>query len=396
MGRLIHCQTALVPWGTKAKFRRSKLGLFRKGSTVYLAIFFNPTQYFKFQLDPRLVDILPAAIRFNETGEDLFIRQVSDEQQYKTLMREIKVILKRDKLRQTGKADALEKFISSIPQLSAIGRHEIVPARAGIGRLHEVTLTDCQLTYIPKELEKLSETLTSLNLSRNSIKKLPRTFCCKMNNLRSIDISHNQIETLPIEIKFFSRLVDLNISDNRLRMLPSTFSDLKSLRNLNVANNNLSQLPAFRREEIRLQQLDVSHNPLDGALHEASTFQALPCYNGDQLDYHENLFSPLTVPISKNKLPTLFEASMLSIVRNDDLFKKVCQESIPRTIISTMQRDVFKCYKCSKMNMLPAYNSTDILDYVDQVEVLLTNGNYRHGMTFMKLICRSCFDYMSS
>lgn len=482
MGRFFDCQMAIVPWGARAKFRRAKVGLLRKGSNVYIAIFSQLKDNYKFQIDQRSVEILPAAIRFKDLQKDLFIRQVSDEQRYSTMVREIKVLLKKDKLRQTGKGDTLDKLISSIPLFSAIDPCELVPSRVsarivGVGSggddgsgsgcgslslqqvapsgngyfdlidvvespthshtigcigalskeqkqrldnkqlksikirgldrlpeqlwlknsLHELTLTNCNLTNVPKQLESFSSTLTYLDLSRNRIDNLPRTFCCKMNNLRLMDLSHNLIEILPIEIKFFCRLVDLNISNNHLRMLPSTFSDLKSLKILNVANNNLSQLPAFRKEDVRLKELDVSHNPLDGALNEASTFEVYPSYDGP-LGYHENLFAPSVVPpsLSKNRFPTLFEISMLNIVRCDDLFKLASEESLPRTIVSTMQRDIFKCYKCSRMNILPAYNSTDILDYVEQVEVLTSNGNYRHGMTFMKLMCRSCFDTMSS
>lgn len=495
MGRFIDCQISVAPWGTRAKFRRAKVGLLRKSSTIYIAIFSHLNDNFKFPINENSIELLPAAIRFKDLEKDLFIRDANDEQRYETMMREIKVLLKKDKLKQNGKSEMLDKFINSIPPFSSYNPKDLIPRRGTrplligdhsslinqqatnvsrdygpddaidgsddnqnctltnssnadpnlnitkchsiivtkpttttqingkplkyqqldneqlklikirgleklprelwlLNSLHELTLTECNLTSVPKQLEKFSSSLHFLDLSRNRIDKLPRTFCCKMNNLELLNLSHNQIETLPIEIKFFCRLADLNISNNLLRMLPSTFSDLKSLRKLVVANNNLSQLPAFRRDDIRLKYLDVSYNPLDGASNEASTFEVYPSYD-DGLGYNENLFCPLT-PIPKNKFPTLFEISMLRVVRSDGLLKLASEESLPRTIVSTMQRDIFKCFKCNKLNILPAYNSTDILDYVQQVEVLLASRNYTHGMTFMKLLCRSCFDNMSS
>lgn len=480
MRRFIDCQLAVVSWGDRAKFKRARVGLIRKGSTIYIATFFNLNDSNKFPLKADCVELLPAAIRFKELEKDLFIRQISDEQRYAIMLREIKVILKRDKLKQAGKSDAFDKFIHSIPQISTLKSSDLIPARlsarliverpidgyidddtgcgyppyaiddvghnylqksasdeivsssrntiasigaqqlrnkqlklvkiSGLDRLpeqlwtrdslNELTLTNCNLTSVPKQLENFSGTLKFLDLANNSINKLPRTFCCKMNNLRFLSLSNNSIETLPIEIKFFSRLVDLDLSDNKLRMLPSTFSDLKRLRNLNVANNNLSQLPAFRKEDIRLSQLDVSHNPLDGAMNEANTYEVHSSFD-EPLGYNENLISPSMTPfrndsLSKKRVPRLFEIAMLRIVRCDRLLKMASEESLPKTIVSTMQRDIFKCYKCSLMSILPAYNSTDILDYVDQVEVLKSTGNYRHGMTFMKLLCRGCFDNMSS
>lgn len=559
MGHLIDCQIAIVPWGTRARFRLGKVGLLRKGNVIFIAVahrsgrstssslsssssvasdsrssnMLAPTnansQITKFPITPESVEVMPAAIRFNDLKKDLFCRQANDENKLSTMIREIRVILKKEKLSKLGKADVLERLVATIPQLSSIsssdlhvapvsarfkatdnliinryntpcdepcvpgandlvasdgGRRDdsiesddfglrleksgkrgypsddtfsssdiqdkrIAPswsnslrpilvskttkvkqneqrqtlqsqARHGGDRsfqrlynqnltsikiegsreiprqlwlrtsLTELSLTNCNLTSVPKQLETFSNTLTILALSNNSIDNIPRTFCCKMNNLRLLDLSHNQIETLPIEIKFFRRLVDLNISNNRLRMLPSTFSDLTLLQELNVAHNNLSQLPAFRMGDIKLKRLDVSYNPLDGAMNEANTFEVHPSFD-EPFGYNENLVGP-NRSVSSNRFPKLFELAVLRIVRCDRLLRLASEESLPRTIVSTIQRDVFKCYRCNRMNMLPAYNSTDILDYVAQVDTLLTTGNYRHGMTFMKLLCRSCFD----
>lgn len=479
MGRFIDCQCALTTWGAKAKYRRAKVGLLRKEKTVYIAIFSNNQSCKRYPIDPRTIEVLPAAIRFKDMEVDLFIRQASDEQRYATLLREIKVILKRDKLNHNGKSETYDKFLSTIPSLNSIDARDLKPSQVSAyfvcntdrvnseqelstsvansaqddhqlnrpdiqlglnsltdvhylnaisnnrrkllqnkdlrrvkisgldilpkelwfrSSLHELTLTNCNLTCVPKQMETFSKTLSFLDLSNNRITSLPRSFCCKMNNLVTLDLSHNLIQLLPIEIKFFSRLDYLNLSNNLLRMLPSTFSDLRSLTHLNVANNNLSQLPAFRKDEVRLRHLDVSFNPLDGASREANTFEVHPSFDdGSSLAYNENLYCPMNCSITKqNKIPNLFEIALLRIVRCDRLLKLASEESLPRTIISTMQREIFKCSKCNRLNILPAYNSTDILDYVDHVENLQSTGSFRHGMTFMKLLCRSCFDSMSS
>lgn len=471
MGRFVECQAAVVPWGGRPNFRRAKVGLIRKGSIVYLAIFFTPNNYCKFQIEQNLVEIFPAAIRFVDLKKDLFTRKASDENSWSNMVREMKVLLKRDKLIQSGKADVLDKFISSIPLFSACSVRDLTPSRTkaklinnhpvlgqrnatgddnvdlfvdniqpsqnithhaddenakikehcqmkgpkqltnknlraieikGLevipkelwcrNKLWQLTLNDCNLSVVPKQLEEFSSTLVLLNLENNNIAELPTRFCCKMNNLHTLNLAYNEIETLPIEIKFFHKLVDLNVSNNRLRMLPSTFSDLRSLRTLKLDNNNLSQLPAFRMEDIKLQYLDVSHNPFDGALNKSNLFEVVPSYD-EPLGYNESLFCPLSP--KNNKFPKLFEIAMLRIVRSDRLLKLASEAELPRTIVSTMQRDIFKCYKCSKMSILPAYNSTDILDYVQHVRTLVTTGNYHSGMTFMKLLCKNCFDSMS-
>lgn len=465
MGRFIDCHIAVAPWGEKAKFRRAKVGLLRRVSSICIAVFYSPASNEKFPIEQKSIELLPAAIRLRNLQKDLFIREPSDEKHYSIMMREIKVLLNKDKLRQSGKAEALDRLISSIAQFDSCNPKELVPSRlrarlvgnssvpinggtrddaikiatngghippfstdernicdaiscqkldnrylksisiSGLDRLpkqlwfraslNELTLTNCNLKFFPKQLVIFSKTLLALDLSNNRIETVPRTFCCKMNNLELLNLSNNLIQTLPIEIKFFSSLEKLNISRNRLRMLPSTFSDLKSLRNLDVSNNELSQLPAFRKEDIRLEELDVSYNPLDGASDESSTFEVYPSHDC-ALGYHENPLSPLARQISKkSRFPSLFAISLLRIVRCDRLLKLASEESLPETIVSTMQKEIFKCFNCGRLNMLPAYNSTDILDYLEQVDTLTTTGNYRYGMTFMKLLCRQCFDNMT-
>lgn len=468
MVRFIDCQIAITPWGTKACFKRAKVGLMRKGNNVFIAVFYRPpNKNEKLPVDQKNIELLPAAIRFKCLQKDLFIRQPGDEQRYTNMMREIRVLLNKEKLRQTGKAELLERLISSIPLYDAYNPRDLVPPAKirsvrlvadltcqikpnsldggshivmddhyqtlidsqpkldmsvckkklensyldrieiiGLERipkqlwsrnsLQQLTLSNCNLKNFPKQIESFSDSLVYLNLSHNSIETLPRTFCCKMNRLVTLDLGDNLIETLPLEIKFLRRLVVLNVSQNRLRMLPSTFSDLKRLQKLDVAKNKLSQLPAFRKEDVRLLELDVSYNPLDGASSEINTFEVHPSYDR-AIGYYENRLSQNMSSMSKNNKPSsLFETSLLKIVRCDILFKLASEVSLPETIVSTMQREIFKCFNCSQLHMLPAYNSTDILDYVEQVRHLTTSKNYTHGMTFMKLLCRLCFDKMSS
>lgn len=477
MARLVECQFAIVPWGTKARYRRAKVGLIRKGSQVYIAVFTQTTQH-KFSIIPGSLQLMPAAIRLMDVQSDLFIRHVNDEQRYADMLRGIKVLLRREELRRSGKGEKLDRFIGDLPTFSSLKQSDITvaaqSARIGLGdasqnrdqvggeinngqlvphpaglnerelayynelkkqdkqrlaneqlksiksvglielpnqlwlakSLDELQLIDCNISELPKQLEQLAPTLRSLDLSRNKIRTLPRTFCCKMNRLIYLNLSSNMIETLPLEIKFLERLYEFNIANNCLKMLPTTLSDISSLKVLKVSNNKLCQLPAFRRGDIRLATLDISHNPLDGAQRHCSTSKVHSSYD----DHHDPYFlsfmsSPVITmqqssspssQLKKNNVPSLFEISILNVVRSDDLFKLASEVPLPGSIISTIQRDIFKCFGCSKMNVLPAYNSTDTLDYVDQIDNLVSSGNYSPAMTFMKLLCRSCFGFSAS
>lgn len=296
-----------------------------------------------------------------------------------------------------------------------------IELRDRINHLEEIHFGGCLLQTIPKQLESFARSLKVLDMSNNNIDKLPRTFCCKMYKLESLNLSNNGIETIPLEIKFLKKLTDLDLSQNRLRMLPSTFSDLKLLKKLNLSNNRLCQLPAMS-DDTNLKLLDISDNLFDGGSDVKNLYTIYPSLsnnyasNDATLDYiqepimhraasQDALCPPLSYnnnnyhsssPTSSNSfnskpIPSLFEITLLKIVRTDNLFKLASEESLPRTIVSTIQRDIFKCYSCCRMNILPAYNSTDILDYVMRVDNLITRGNCSHYLNFMRLLCRDCF-----
>lgn len=411
MSKLIDCQVAIVPWGLKAKFKRARIGLLRKNDNVYIIAIFNP-QTVRLPLDKN-AQIMPAAIRFNNLQQDIFVRQV-DATQYSIMVRQIKVILRKEELSKSAKAPIFQQLLSSIPD--RIDPKELVAsrvsARINVNRdstsiessdlalkrvstqqldnrklrsikitgletlphqlwsrpaLQELSLVDCNLDYIPRQIESFKNSLTYLNLSNNSILTVPSTFCCCMEQLRFLDISDNNIKELPLEMKFLKKLVEFNISNNQIRKLPTTFTDMINLRVLNVANNKLTKLPAFKNDIIKLDELDVSYNPLND-------------------DEHT---SPLIYSSSSQSI-RLFNIALLRVARCDSLLKLVSFDSIPLDIVDTLQNDVFKCYSCGQLDIHPAHQSVDVLDYVNQVERLITNNNFNQGMTFVRLLCNKC------
>jgi Leucine rich repeat len=81
-------------------------------------------------------------------------------------------------------------------------------------------------------------------------------FCCRYNNLRTaapaapldslliLNLAHNKLETVLDETGYnWSRLAVLNVSFNELRSLPSSIGAATRLQQLYVANNQLESLP---------------------------------------------------------------------------------------------------------------------------------------------------------
>ncbi|KAG5839856.1 hypothetical protein ANANG_G00209530 [Anguilla anguilla] len=79
--------------------------------------------------------------------------------------------------------------------------------------------------------------------------------------LRTLDLSHNQLEGLPAELGLLGGLQSLELSHNRLRELPVTLGSLLSLRELSIHSNDIRCIPACLKDLPQLIKLDVRNNP---------------------------------------------------------------------------------------------------------------------------------------
>ncbi len=181
-------------------------------------------------------------------------------------------------------------------------------------KLHHIELENHHLIDIPEAITSLAEMISSLNLSRNTMRQLTNIdrFIVltalllhdnrlaqlppeigKLQLLRKLDVSSNQLTELAFEIGALKRLTHLLVADNKLNSLVESIGQIASLTVLDVSNNNLNSLPK-QLGSLPLKLFKVSGNPLKNAPQELliarnpsaailSWFQALsqgtkPCY----------------------------------------------------------------------------------------------------------------------
>jgi Leucine-rich repeat (LRR) protein len=92
-----------------------------------------------------------------------------------------------------------------------------------------------------------------LDLSFNEIATLPQEIG-KIMNLRVLNLRHNRLKSLPGQIGYLKNLQEMDLSQNKLFIygFPVQVLQCKTLVKLNVADNQLEELPE------NLHELEVS------------------------------------------------------------------------------------------------------------------------------------------
>jgi hypothetical protein len=139
----------------------------------------------------------------------------------------------------------------------------------------------CGLTAFPLEILELSETLEILDLSGNQLSSLPDDFV-RLKNLRILFLSDNQFTTWPVVL---SKCINLTmvgfkanriatiaedalpvnlrwliLTNNQLESLPLSIGKCKQLQKVMLAGNRLSQLPDTMRACKNIELLRISAN----------------------------------------------------------------------------------------------------------------------------------------
>ncbi|XP_019726453.1 leucine-rich repeat-containing protein 59 [Hippocampus comes] len=103
---------------------------------------------------------------------------------------------------------------------------------------NEMDLSLCNLTEVPFKELALFTKATILDLSCNNLPSLPPEFC-NLTHLVKLDLSKNQLTRLPDDLGNLTALQHLDLYNNKLSTLPVSFSQLRSLKWLDLKDNPL-------------------------------------------------------------------------------------------------------------------------------------------------------------
>ncbi|KAJ8028547.1 Leucine-rich repeat-containing protein 59 [Holothuria leucospilota] len=101
-----------------------------------------------------------------------------------------------------------------------------------------------------------------LDLSLCNLTKVPVKEIAALTKATHLDLSCNQLTTLPDNFCTLTRIVRLDLSKNSLSSLPENFGQLVNLNHVDLLGNNLTRLPLSFAELENLKWLDLKNNPL--------------------------------------------------------------------------------------------------------------------------------------
>jgi Leucine-rich repeat (LRR) protein len=146
--------------------------------------------------------------------------------------------------RQTGSLKLNNRKLDSFPA-EIVALHDVSNVSSeerwweNVDLLH-IDLSHNEISSIPAGIAGLDQLLT-LNLAENKLDCIPREMA-SLFGLKRLDLSKNKLRDLP-ELEGLTGLTELLLNDNALAALPASVGAMRSLESLNVDNNQLRELP---------------------------------------------------------------------------------------------------------------------------------------------------------
>lgn len=222
------------------------------------------------------------------------------------------------------------------------------------------------LSNCPQRLGFLGTQLRSLNLSHNNLTDLPDEIGCLLG-LEELYLCQNDLRSVPETLQNLRRLAELDLQNNKLTSLGNGLTKLHRLKLLLVNNNSLTHLPTDFHNLQSLEHLDLSFNDL--------------CWLPDNIC---SIYSLETLNVSNNLLTYLPE-KMNRLVRLMHFTASCCRlVSLPRSICECVQL-ISICVSKNRLQQLP-----DEIGQLFNLQFLSVDGNRLQYLPFSISSLYSC------
>lgn len=131
----------------------------------------------------------------------------------------------------------------------------------------EITVVDLsknKLKQLPEGITSLSSTISELNLSANLLTEV-QPFVSQFEHIKYLNLSCNQLQSLPDEVGLMITMREINIANNRFTTFPPCIHELIHLEIILACDNKIEEIDATENgigALKRLATLDLSNNNL--------------------------------------------------------------------------------------------------------------------------------------
>jgi len=141
-----------------------------------------------------------------------------------------------------GKCPKLRQLILDFNNICEINSG--IFSRSTFNKLEVIGLAHNWLTYVPADfgITSTPNLLKRLDLSYNQLQSIPNSIT-DAKLLEDLNLSHNCLVSLPKEFKHFQQLERLFLSFNQLTELPDDIGHCKELRKVRIVTNKIRKLP---------------------------------------------------------------------------------------------------------------------------------------------------------
>ena len=129
----------------------------------------------------------------------------------------------------------------------------------GEGVATSPTINPVKYTEFP--INNYSSSTTEIDISYNNIKSLPSQID-RFTNLQVFILKGNKLNSLPAEIGKLSKLTILDPSDNDITDIPAEIGNLSNLKTLDLSGNDIDEFPNEMIKLTNLEVLNLTGNPV--------------------------------------------------------------------------------------------------------------------------------------
>ncbi|KAI9088408.1 hypothetical protein K1719_029857 [Acacia pycnantha] len=211
-----------------------------------------------------------------------------------------------------------------------------------------VALRDSKLKTFPDEILDLDRSVRTLDLTHNRIVDVPLEMG-KLINLQRLVLADNLIESLSVHLGKLQSLKIMILDGNRITSLPDELGQLVKLEQVSISGNLLTCLPVTIGSLRSLTLLNVSNNKLKSLPESIGS-----CFSLEELQANENLIEDLpaalcnltrlkSLCLDNNEIP-------LNLLKDCKALQNISFHNNPISVDQFQQMDGFEEFEARRKN----------------------------------------------